>query len=346
MRVAERPIGGAAVRSPPLGTKPSHETAASAVYLDAMEPVRGTAVAAHADARGLSLLAPISRAQAEALLPPGFELVPIDGTPKDQHLLWMDMSEIQNGKSAILGIDHGTLARGSGAVSGGALGIGFGLAAGALSFGLLSPLTTYVGARVGARLGRAAGEAASALTSKTFGTYEEVLVTLPNVRRKGSTGRYNLVLGMRLNSFWGRALEKAAGYGFHKVAGDCGVEPFQSYSVRGADGAKQFQATLDQDPSAWSTPEVLPDFGRFERLTQQPFLGVLSGGRFAVSRLERDFHRPSTRVAPANGKVTVASPGFIPGVPQLSQKMGAQAFLFDGVHERLSWPRTVRAADL
>ena len=25
---------------------------------------------------------------------------------------------------------------------------------------------------------------------------------------------------------------------------------------------------------------------------------------------------------------------------------GAQAFLFDGVHERLSWPRTVRAADL
>lgn len=321
---------------------------------DTLGPLPARAVAAHADARGLSMLTPISRAEAQALLPPGLELAAIDGVPADEHLLWVDFSEIKNGRSAVLGVDHREISGGAGAAWGAALGVGFGLAAGTLSLGLLSPVTTYLGGKWGAKLGRAAGEAGSDAVARTFGTYEEVLVTIPNVRRAGGTERYNFVLGMRLNSFWGRALEKVVGYGYNKVAGDCAVRPFEDYAVRDARGRALFRARVAPggEGEAWTKPTEAPAFEAFRKLTSQPFLGAVGDGRFAVSRLDRAHDGDSARVRRVRGEVSAAGADFVPGVPARASALPhggaspAGAFVFDGVHERLSWPKAVSYAEL
>ncbi len=321
---------------------------------DSLAPMSARSVAAHADARGLSMLTPIARAEAQALLPAGFELAPIEGVPKDQHLLWVDFSEIKNGSSAVLGVDHRAISAGVGAAWGAAIGVGFGLAGGALSMGLLAPVTTFLGGTVGAKVGRAVGVAGSDAASRALGTYEEVLVTIPNVRKKGGTECYNLVLGMRLNSFLGLALEKAAGYGYNKVVGDCDVRPFEAYAVRGADGRPLFRASIAPQAAdaAWSKPCDDASFATFRALTAQPFVGVVGPGKFAVSRLERSFDEASARVRRAEGRLEMSGGDFVPGVPKRSTKLEstksspACAFVFDGVHERLSWPTAVKYEDL
>lgn len=298
---------------------------------------------AHVDGTTFALLVDAARLQ-RLLDPIGVVLGAAPDVPAGRHPVVIDLWRIVSGRIETAGIDQHTWSTATGAaalaafggVIGAAAGSGQGAidgaAAGAAAGAAMGPVGWWCGAMAGlvaggasggamgfasgvaqgVRAGAGLGEGVSRRMSRTFGTYEEVLVAAPYARVRGrDAGPYMFVLGMRSNgpvSIWG---DRALRFGYRKGPAEIVRDGFERYDVVGEVGAC---TSFVAPPVRWGAID-----GRLDRyralLTSQPLLGPVEGGGFAVTLLDRFFDASDVRWAPVSARLTVG-PGFVDGVPE------------------------------
>ena len=226
--------------------------------------------------------------------------------------MWLDLGHIAGGAAEAAGVEQDRFWESTGAAAWGALGLWTGGLAGWLG----GPAGAAMGARAGAAAGRAfgarQGRAFSETSSRVLGTYEEAVVAVPGVvpsdpaRRTGR--RYNFVLAMFTNSgiaVWG---DQALRYGYRKRLTPITRRGFEGYLI-GAPGQALLRAELstrgDWRPGTGPGAEACP-------WLQDPLLGELGSGVFAVSWLERPAGARA-RYAPVGGELVLAAHA-IPGL--------------------------------
>lgn len=249
-----------------------------------------------------------------------------------------------------------------GACSGFAIGGAWGAAAGASS-------AAVSGGAVGAQLGQQWSEAAS----RVFGTYNEALICVPNVRlAHTSHGPARFVLGMYSDGaipIWG---DRMLGCGYAKRLCTIVRDEFRGYAVRERDAASgglhESTGERAHDVSEADAPTAARDPGlsaHFEpvagdgwhgvgaeldlhrALSDQPLLGSLGQGRFARTRLERAWCDPDVCMRPVQAQLAVTPPfalGLAPGavaLAPLSVDVPWGAFQIRGLPVRLSDPEPV-----
>jgi hypothetical protein len=281
-------------------------------------PPRKYQSAAWLDVKALALLVPEAKLRRALPASAGLELETLVECPRGQRPLLIELWQVRDGRVEALGIDAHGWARlsgaGAGTLMGGAiggvvgLGIGtvagaaagalagasrggvFGLplgagcgAAGGISSGL--PRAMAAGADLGAALGAEFASRLSVSASRRWGTYNEILVTVPGVRtRSGLSGSF--VWGMFTDSRVSRWGDRVLGFGFSKRLAAV-AEDRTRYEARSLAGDVLLDAAL--------TPTERPSSFR-----AQPAMASLRGslsaplvtsrkGRLAVAALDRAF---------------------------------------------------------
>jgi hypothetical protein len=330
------------------------------------------------DATSISLPVPAA-ALDEALARDRLVRQPMDGAPPDLHPLFLDLWRVKGGHAELGGVDqHEWTARGSavaagltgagaGAVWGAAAGSATGALRGAQTLAPLGPWAAWwgsaVGSMVGASLGAAtgarlggrmfadvsgrAGRRASEQLSHTIGTYNEVLVGVPNVRPADRPAPpMMLVLGMYSDNpvaLWG---DRALGTGYRKRLASIRTETDTRFVVE-ADGVSALDSTVLPFTESAPDPPAADPPPPFVELYAQPLLGRLDDQRLVASVMERAFEAPARLLGPGRARVTIG-PGFFPGVPALEHEVGPpQAgspfglLRASGVAARLTFPEPV-----
>jgi hypothetical protein len=215
------------------------------------------------------------------------------------------------------------------------------------------------GAVRGAALGASVARRWSETASESLGTYDEVLISVPNVtRRGGGARRYACVLGMCTNSgiaIWG---DRSMRCGYRKCGAEITRQGFHRYTVV-RDGASATLSALTQTLSAaaWGPPD--DRFGQYRALFAQPLLGLLASGVVAVTFLDRLLADSKVRWAPVSARLDI-TPGFVAGltdfigglpsgtfdVPPLSGEHAWGAFQASGVVTRVTNPKHVSVGGL
>jgi hypothetical protein len=280
-------------------------------------------------ASGLALL---DREQLHALVAPfGVQLVPLEEAPPDKHPLWIEFWRVQGGRTETAGWNQQAMLAAVGALGGAPLGtlVGAargavqGAAAGAAAGMRLGPLGWGYGMTVGWLLGAGAGAARGSAwggargvelgrrwsdgSAATWGTYDEVLIAVPNaVRAGGNDRRYMFVLGMFSNnpvSIWG---DRAMGCGYRKREARMVRLHSDAQDVYTSDPEPVLtMRSIPPAPSQWRSPESCPELAVCRALMSQPLLGVNQGGGFAVTFLDRFLDRPATRVSPLRAEIVI-----------------------------------------
>jgi hypothetical protein len=182
------------------------------------------------------------------------------------------------------------------------------------AFGAMAGLTP--GVSKGSLLGAAAAGRASHKLSDTIGTYDEILIGVPDVVVKGDgERRYFFVLGMYTNSAVARWGDRAFAFGYRKQEANIVNEPFQTFqmSVNGRTSLSAEFAPIP--PQDWREINGQPEHEALFAMFKQPLLGLTERGRLARSRLDRSFADPAVRIAaPARAAVTLDA-GFSAGLP-------------------------------
>jgi hypothetical protein len=286
------------------------------------------------------------------LAPMGVELssfAGFPGAPAGCHPLAFDLWQVRGGRIEAAGVDQHAWSATAGAATtaaaaswlGSAAGMGLGALRGAATGArlgrALGPLGwiwgtaggwvaggawgSVEGAAAGAQRGAAVGASAASRMShamtRSYGHYDEVMITVPSALRPGHPAVPHLfVLGTYSNgrvSILGDRLQRC-GYG--KRPAKIEAIGWERYDVRHGDAAC-LSATFDSTGEraterAWAPVDARLD--AFRALLAQPLLGRRSDGTFAVSSLDRFFDAPEVRWAPVAGRVTVGS-DFMAGVP-------------------------------
>jgi hypothetical protein len=193
------------------------------------------------------------------------------------------------------------------------LGAASGLLAGG-AFGALAGLGP--GASKGARVGLVAGGRASRRLSDTIGTYDEVLIGVPDVVVRGDGDRrYFFVLGMYTNSAIARWGDRTFAFGYRKQPATIVNEPFRSFRVSAGGRtvlSAEFAPVGEDD---WRAIDV-PASSEMLALFAQPLLGITERGGLARSRLDRSFGDPAVRLATAGRASVTLGSGFATGIPE------------------------------
>ncbi len=267
------------------------------------------------DATCVLLWAERERLSAE-LRPLGLELRPVPGAPRERHPIWLDLGQIKRGAGEALDLDQHAWWRRTGDMAGTTLG-------------------WFSGGMRGAGRGRAlaadVAEQFSRSLSRSLGTYREVIVAAPNVTTRSGSGPYAFVLNMLTDSpiaVWG---DRALGYAYGKRLCTLTAAPFTSYSGRLPLGDRLFEASVTPDPaSGWGPLDELSSAKRLLALLAQPLLGHFGEGRFAISRLDREYAAPAqTRVAPHAVDIRVE--------PGLTRGLVAGRFHVSALSRRTPW---------
>ena len=199
----------------------------------------------------------------------------------------------------------------------------------------------------GAKLGRAF----SGALSRAFGTYHELLIGVPGVRRAdGAT--YMLVLGMRSDgavSLWG---DRWLGTGYRKRAARIVHSSAGEFDVWDAAAAVSGKPGLRARFHFESAPNrrdaASPELHGLRAIWRQPLLGVIEGGaeapRLVVTHLERDLAAPDVRWSALRGTLELDG-ALAPEVPAgrfeltpLSAALPFGAFQVSGLPVRLTYP--------
>jgi hypothetical protein len=304
----------------------------------------------HVDGTTLALMVDAADLRAH-LATRGVEIEPSRDVPRGKHPVLIDLWRIVSGRVETAGIDQHTWSAAAGAATMSAVGgvVGAtaasgwaamgGATSGAAAVGVAGPvgwwwgaLTGFLagsvsgsmagfaaGAAKGARMGAELGEGVSGRISRTLGTYEEVLVAVPNARplrgpRRAprARGPYLFVLGMVCSAplpIWG---DRALRFGYQKAPGTIVRDGFRRYEVAGESG--KAAALVARTPPRWSAVDARLD-GYRAVLGSQPLLGRLDDGSFAVTVLHRFFDSRALRWSPVSGQLDVGA-GFVEGVPE------------------------------
>ena len=181
------------------------------------------------------------------------------------------------------------------------------------AFGALAGLAP--GVSKGARLGAATAGRASRRLSDTIGTYDEMLIGVPDVIVRGDgERRYVFVLGMYTNSAIARWGDRTFAFGYRKQPATIVNELFQTFQMN-VGGRKRFTAEFSAvEPGAWRAIEGTSHDALFD-FYRQPLLGITERGQLARSRLDRSFTDAVVRfAAPVRATVTLG-PDFATGLP-------------------------------
>ncbi len=192
------------------------------------------------------------------------------------------------------------------------LGTATGWMAGA-AFGALAGLSP--GVSKGARLGAAAAGRASRRLSDTIGTYDEILIGVPDVVVRGDgEWRHFFVLGMYTNSAIARWGDRTFAFGYRKQRATIVNEPFEAFQMN-VSGRRRFTAEFAAvEPHDWRPRGAVLHDALFD-FYKQPLLGITERGKLSRSRLDRSFTDPAVRfAAPVHATVTLA-PDFATGLP-------------------------------
>jgi hypothetical protein len=191
--------------------------------------------------------------------------------------------------------------------------------------------------------------------SRALGTYQEVLVAVPNVIASHSgRGPYAFALGMYTNSpiaIWGDQILR---YGYRKRFARLQGQPFRSYVARDASGATLLKADITVSASkSWRPARLVSGLAAQLRLTSQPLLGHLGRDLFALSRLERDYVAPEqARIVPCQVTLTAAAElvGGLAGaqcaIAPIDRLSPWGAFSVADVPTRVTYPKHLTLADL
>jgi len=291
------------------------------------------------------LLIPVPKANLERVLAPlGLELAAVRGTSADEHPVWLDLGHIKAGAGEALNREQHAWWRRGGETLGAAVSWASGVA---LAFnGLQSRLET---------LGGDLGERYSRALSRTLGTYLELLVAVPNVVVRGGHGeRYCYVLAMHTNNpiaIWG---DRALGYGYQKRLSRLNRRSFGSYQVASADGRAMLLAAKSEllSQRARGSGRIPAPIKRAVELISQPLLGCLESGRFARSRLERDYFDARLQLQPCCVELSVGRE-LAAGIPELDLEVSAfdrstswGAFRVADMPTRVTFPEPLHASTL
>jgi hypothetical protein len=161
-----------------------------------------------------------------------------------------------------------------------------------------------------AKVGRVARQV-SETGSRTLGSFNEVLVTVPNVVAVGQHIRFpSLVLGMYTDSALSRLGDRLFGFGFNKQMAHIARSGFEHFEVREPDGRRLFQAKLL--PSSNTLRPTEGSVAALRTCLARPLLGQ-HGGSGVVSYLDRFFEESHVRVRGARGSLVIGD-GFINGI--------------------------------
>lgn len=291
------------------------------------------------------LLIPVPKTNLERLLAPlGLELVAVPGASFDEHPVWLDLGHIKAGAGEALNREQHAWWRRGGETLGAAVAWASGAA---LAFNRLQPRLETLGGDLGEHYSRA--------LSRTLGTYLELLVAVPNVVAQGRHGdRYCFVLGMHTNNpiaIWG---DRALGYGYQKRLSRLDTHSYGSYEVTTPDRravllAAKIEPTSEPMRRSTRTPAPIK---RAIELISQPLLGHLGSGRFARSRLERDYFDERLQLQPCSVELTVGRE-LAAGLPELDLEVSAferrtpwGAFWVTDVPTRVTFPEPLQASAL
>jgi hypothetical protein len=297
--------------------------------------------------------------------------------PEGKHPVCVDLWQVRDGRPETRGIDQHTWSEMAGTATGawaaGPLGMAAGAGYGALSGATAGGLTgawlgpagwlwgatagwiagaamgaasgVTAGATYGASAGAQAGRGLSEMTSRTVGTYHEVMVSIPHVvARNGSGSPHLFVIGMHTDSPVSLWTQQAFGFGFNKHLATISSERFRSVEVRSRDGELLISVALaPAEPHAWRPARDRPELEPVRRWLSQPLLGHV-GNRLTRSYLDRFYDDASVRLAPVSGSL-VTSRAFGAGVPPGEYDIRPSvsghnlgAFQAAGVPVRLTYP--------
>jgi hypothetical protein len=326
-----------------------------------------------------ALLTFVDKARLGALLEArGLELLPAPFGARDQHPISIELWHVVAGELAALGLPQQTWFERAGASStalaassaGGALGASVGAWGGASVLGAwgmaLGPLGAWLGACSGFALGGAWGAALgassaavsgstwgaqlgrhwSAAASRSFGSYDEVLISVPNVRlARSQSAPARFVLGMCSDSplsIWG---DRMLGCGYAKRLCEIARDDFRSYEVRERAPMSYTSLSARFEPleaDVWHSVGAQLDLHR--QLADQPLLGSLGQGRFVLTRLERAWGASGALFRPVHAQLS-AREELAPGMPlaavalaPLSAELPWGAYQIRGLPVRLTDP--------
>ena len=338
----------------------------------------------YSTARLDSLVCPVlvDSRELQCCLPPRarLSLPSLPDVPEGRHPVIVEIWRVQDGLIEIGGLTAHRMWQlassaagfGLGGTAGAALGAGIGGAAGAVGGGALgmwlgplgwwwgaaagtatgvtvgSTMAATAGAMRGARWGTVAGRMTSETNSRTIGTYNEIIVTVPCRRPQHGTidGDFGFVLGTYTDSSASMLGEWLVGWGYRKS---------QAFGTRTKDGALEVRVNASAAPFVALRPQrSQPVSSRVARsaathvLTSlsRPLLGI-NAQRVVVSFLDRSFDAPAVRVTPVSVRLE-SSDAFLPGLRGFVSDIAAigddeawGAFAITGLPVRLSYPRTV-----
>ncbi|HKP63353.1 MAG TPA: hypothetical protein VJV78_41745 [Polyangiales bacterium] len=147
----------------------------------------------------------------------------------------------------------------------------------------------------GARAGRAV---ADALIDR-WGSYHELLVSIPDVRAPDLTEPCQLVLGMYTDSALSKRGAEWLGYGYGKRLADFQRCDFATFSTRVPDDGRSLRARFAPSSGSSQLLASVSELAQLRAWLSQPLLG-LHGGARALSRLTRDY---ATQIRPACGSL-------------------------------------------
>jgi hypothetical protein len=186
---------------------------------------------------------------------------------------------------------------------------------------------------------RAFSEAVAA----TLGTYNEVLVAVPDCYFQGdaSKQRYDAVLGMLADSgvaIWG---DWSMRCGYQKRLGRVSRQADGAIDIAPVAGPSSAIARWEPAPLAAAPVAGL---GRWPEWFQQPLLGRLDTDRFAVTFLDRDLTDAQAVTRPSAGRLCHRGP-FLPGLRQgdhaiepLSERHPCGAIQASGLPVMVTYP--------
>jgi hypothetical protein len=331
-----------------------------------------------ADAHATTLIVFVDRRRLEIELRQALPMATLDdvaGAPSGRHPLLLDLWRIDNGHLTPAGIDmlnrSGLLGGLMGGVAGAAVGAAtLGSYAGLI--GMLRPprtaaarsnswvvsgwsalanqclgaaLGSLEGARVGASLGVRGVQHATQRSVHRWGSYQEILLALPNVRIGSAPARCQLVLGMYTDSGLARWGERVLGYGYGKRPARIRFSDTSAFEASTPSGARLLRGRwpgADDFELYERPPPCVPEW------LSQPLLG-LRRGRPVFSRLDRQWIPKESALRQLAGSLEVG-PDLLPGILARSYEISnwerartnaemAVGFQTRGLRLQLSFPR-------
>jgi hypothetical protein len=318
----------------------------------------------------------------QSCLPPRarLSLPALQDVPEGRHPIIVEIWRVQDGLIEVAGLTADSMWEvassaagfGLGGVAGAALGAGAGGAAGIVGGGAigmwLGPLGWWwgiaagtaagvtvggtmaatAGAMRGAGWGMVAGRVTSQTNSRTIGTYNEIIVTVPCRRPEHAdvAGDVAYVIATYTDSSASMLGEWLVGWGYRKT---------RAFGTRTKDGALEVRTdssdapfmVVRQQPSHQLPSAVGPlPSTRVLNSLSRPLLGIQTEQPM-VSYLDRSFDSPDVQVRPVSVRVESSDAflprmrGFVSDIRAIGDDAPWGAFSVTGLPVRLSYPRAV-----